>query len=228
MKIINHRPVGAALAFVLAAQLGLAGDALAATPKATKKKKKKAAARKVYKVRCATVTVRCQGGPGAQGPAGPAGHNGTNGANGYNGGQVITRARLANTPLVSTMSGVFPRLTGASWTQGPNEDDWLAGAITFTAPAACNASGNNGLSTGPELGVEIILDGQEIGYAYIQPTAGPGQTETDNLPLFQQDLAATGYSQDHQLTTRVTDDCGDAGDSHFSIRSLGINVAAFS
>jgi hypothetical protein len=221
MRIINHKPVQAVLALALVAQLGVAGQAVAAT------RHKKKSSRTVVKVHCAAVKVRCQGRTGAGGPAGPNGRNGlngTNGVNGHNGGLVVTRARLAQSPVVASSSGVPLRFGGAHWTQGPNEDDTLIGGFTATAPAQCSS---------PTVVVRINVDGGNtfatIGFA---TTTSPNQTVTMgfnfSFPFGLGDIPAAGFGQDHVITGTAYDDCSGSGDGHFSVQSVDVDVAAFS
>lgn len=210
---------------VAVASAGVTDVALAAKHHGGKGARKKKSSRRTIFVRCATVSVRCQGTTGAPGPKGP---NGPAGPNGPRGVKVIARP-VSMQPLTTSVSNRPDPLTNNHWVQGAADDERLLGAVTLTAPAKCNGSPNGGF-----VAVSTFLDGALTGFTVI--TGSAGKTETDSLSFKQNgslggnndgDVMADGVAHDHVLTTRVSDNCGTAGDGHYVIQKLGYAVASF-
>jgi hypothetical protein len=218
-----------ALGVALSAALAAAGGsdvALAATHHHGKNARKRKPSKKTVLVRCASVSVRCQGTPGARGKQGPTGPNGAGGPAGRRGVPVIARARTMH-PLVTKVSGDFDPLMANHWVQGPADDERILGAITYTAPMQCN-------TTNGYVSIQTYLDGQFIGGSAL--SGQPGQTQTDSLSLPwsgqnfgtpQGDLMADGVSHEHLLSTRVSDSCGNANDGHYTVQSVSYDVVSF-
>jgi hypothetical protein len=223
-----------ALGVALSAALAAAGgsDVALAANHHGKNARKRKASKKTILVRCASVTVRCVGTPGARGKQGPTGPNGGRGPDGRRGVPVIARARSMH-PLVTATSGAFDPLSANHWVQGPADDERILAAVTYTAPATCNSG--SGPNVNVAVGVETFLDGNVIGYASL--VGKPGQTQTDALSLAfsgngfgtrDGDLMADGVAHDHVLTTRVTDNCGTAPTGHYIVQSVAYDVVSFS
>jgi len=200
---------------------------------------------------------------GPTGPAGPSGASGTvivanaavaplgaaggatgaTGPTGASGTSVVARIRSAGAVATASTATSLPSwtgdpLTGASWTQGPDELDQLVGQLVLTtAPeAACHAS-----SAGAGADVQILLDGTPV--ADTSVASAPAAT-SETIPIswsrhgefsFPADSSSTlsllepPALTSHTLTAQVADDCGadgGQGGGHFTIQSVGVDVLA--
>jgi hypothetical protein len=144
---------------------------------------------------------------GAPGATGPAGANGT--------GSVVLKtqgtgsvdaAHGANTPIP---------LSGNSWTQGANELNLLAGAVTLKTPATCTGSFGNS--------VLINVDGTTNTFA-VAPTAPPNATIT--VPVVVGSVMEPGSSLQHQLSASLANSCTKDGEN-FTVTGLKLDVLSF-
>jgi hypothetical protein len=166
---------------------------------------------------------------------------GATGPTGASGTSVVARVRSAGAVATASTTGSTPSwsgdpLTGATWTQGPDELDQLVGQVVLTtAPeATCHAS-----SSAVGADVQILLDGTPVADTSVA-SAPAAMSETipiswsrhgefsfssvssSSLSLFEPPALAS-----HTLTAQVADDCGadgGQGGGHFTIQSVRIDV----
>jgi Collagen triple helix repeat (20 copies) len=183
------------------------------------------------------------GAPGAAGAPGPAGAPGTPGTSNEQGSQgasgmtVLTRARSVSPAITTTTTEtagatVVDPLSGASWTQQPEEIEQVIGYVTYDSPPETECSTGFGA-------VELYLGDIHLGVAFFNRSE---KTETvpihwstefepvreliQNPPNETLWLHIPGAETPRTVTAQVADTCGERGTSggHFTIESIELDV----
>jgi hypothetical protein len=131
-------------------------------------------------------------------------------------------------------------LTGATWSQGAEEADQLAGKVTMfisNRPGSrrrCAAGPNEGVETAPGTATIVVrLDGSMIGHARLGDISSPvGRLETSRIRLEPEsgggpELFEPGQATNHTLSVTASDNCGTGGGTssgHLTINSVAIDV----
>ena len=166
-----------------------------------------AAAFKAGTLRGLTGSDGSPGHSGAQGPTGPAGANGT--------GSVVLKTQGTSTVTAGHGAATPIPLSGDSWTQGANELNLLAGAVTLKTPASCTGSFGNS--------VLVNVDGATTTFA-VAPTAPADTTVT--VPIAVGSLMEPGGSAPHQVTASLANSCTKDGEN-FTVTGLKLDVLSF-
>lgn len=148
---------------------------------------------------------------GRPGSVGPPGDKGVAGSHGPRGSSIVAQPRSAGP---TTTPGDDP-LTGNTWTQGANEDDFVVGTITYQSPAVCTTSSGQ-----PRLSVFVYIDGRPNGTFTAENLMTPGATLTFPTNVY---LFAPGADTPHVLTVALSSSCAE----HFTITALKLDVTAF-
>jgi hypothetical protein len=147
---------------------------------------------------------------GAQGPQGPAGAGGQDGnasivmASHGTGSVTAPHAATTNVPL-----------TGASWTQGPNDVNLIMGSMSLGIPASCTGSFGNDLV--------VSVDGNPNTVA-VAPTTPASTTVT--VPFIVSELTQPGGSQQHTITAKLANTCTGSGED-FTVSNVKVDVVNF-
>ena len=211
-----------------------------------KKKKSKGSTGPKVTVHCASIGVSCKGTPGPKGATGPAGTNGAAGLNGLDGARIVARVSSAGasstapeTSCTSIIICPLVPLNGASWTEGPTEDDQFYGLMTVSLPSQEECGYKKGETTYATVISYVEVDGKIEGVAEIK---GEENATQKTLPIFfnigfielessgssETALFGTGFlmsngaSQPHTMTLLAVDNC--KGGTHPVLNSVAIDV----
>jgi hypothetical protein len=161
-----------------------------------------------------------QGPQGVQGPLGPTGATGQTGATGPGGAAVIARMRT-NGPVQSAASPATNNdpLSGATWTQDANEDDFLYGVASVSEPPPGSCSG-----IAQQLVGTVTMDGTQVGSVLVFPT---GSTVPRIVPVGfgfngSNPMIGGASSAQHTISLSFSDGCS----ARWTINSVEIHVAA--
>jgi hypothetical protein len=144
---------------------------------------------------------------GAAGPKGPSGANGN--------ASVVMRSRGSGTVTAPHGAATDIPLSGATWTQGPNDLNLIAGSLTIKTPPSCTGSIGNS--------VLVSVDGVTTTFG-IAPNA-PASTDV-TVPLAVGELMEPGASAPHQITAKLANSCTKSGED-FTVTGTKLDVLSF-
>jgi hypothetical protein len=150
---------------------------------------------------------------GAAGPQGVAGPGGPAGADGS--ASVVMRARDAGTVTAPHSASTNVPLSGATWTQGPNDMNLVTGSVQLGIPATCTGSFGNALT--------IYVDGVANTFA-LAPAAPASSTVT--VPFLVSELMEPGASASHTITAQLGNTCTKSGED-YTVSNVKIDVVTF-
>jgi hypothetical protein len=214
-----------------------------------KKKKSKSKGGTKVTVRCASVGVSCKGRPGPAGATGPAGLNGAPGQNGLDGVRTVARITTtgatttspeASCSLIPVLTCPLVPLNGASWTEGPSEDDQFYGQVTVSLPSQEGCGFKKPETTVARVEGIVEVDGKIEGITEVKGQEASATQQT--IPIIfnlafatveesgspESALLGTGFfmgngaSQPHTLSFFAIDNC--VGGVHPVLNSAVIDV----
>jgi hypothetical protein len=147
------------------------------------------------------------GAGGLTGPAGPAGQNGS--------ASVAIRARGNGAVTAPDGAATDVPLSGATWTQAPNDVDLVTGSVDLGIPATCTGSFGNALT--------ILIDGIPNTFA-VAPTAPASTTAT--VPFAVSELMEPGSSRQHTVTAKLGNSCTKSGED-YRVSNVKVDVLSF-
>ena len=150
-------------------------------------------------------TLRTLG--GGRGPTGPSGANGN--------GSIVMRAHGTGSVTAAHGASTDIPLTGATWTQGTNDLNLIAGSLTIKTPPACTGSFGNS--------VIVSVDGTPTTIG-IAPNA-PASTNV-TVPLVVGELMEPGASTPHQITAKLANSCTKSGED-YGVTGAKLDVLSF-
>jgi hypothetical protein len=144
------------------------------------------------------------GSTGAQGPAGAAGN-----------GSIVVRSQGTGAVTGSHGATINIPLSGAGWTQGPNDLNLIAGSVSLKTPPSCTGSFGNS--------VLVQVDGVTTTFG-VAPTAPASSNVT--VPIAVGEVMEPGASKPHQLTAQIANSCTKAGED-FTVTGTKLDVISF-
>jgi hypothetical protein len=144
---------------------------------------------------------------GAPGPTGPSGANGN--------GSIVMRGHGTGSVTAPHGATTDLPLSGASWTQGPNDLNLIAGSLTIKSPPSCTGSFGNA--------VLVSVDGTPTTFG-VPPNTPPSTDVT--VPLAVGELMEPGASTHHQITAKLANSCTKAGED-FTVSGAKLDVLSF-
>jgi hypothetical protein len=106
-------------------------------------------------------------------------------------------------------------LSGATWTQGPNDLNLIAGSLTIKIPPSCTGSFGNS--------VLVSVDGTTTTFG-VAPNAPVSTTVT--VPLAVGELMEPGASTPHQITAKLANSCTKDGED-YTVTGGKLDVLSF-
>jgi hypothetical protein len=158
---------------------------------------------------------------GANGNAGPTGPNG-NGSPGQTGpagadgnASIVMRTQAGGSVTAPHGAATDIPLSGATWTQGPNDLNLIAGSLTIKIPPSCTGSFGNS--------VLVSVDGTTTTFG-VAPNAPVSTTVT--VPLAVGELMEPGASTPHQITAKLANSCTKDGED-YTVTGGKLDVLSF-
>jgi hypothetical protein len=132
---------------------------------------------------------------GVAGPKGPAGANGN--------GSIVMKAQSQGAVTAPHGATTDIPLNGATWTQGPNDLNLIAGSLTIKTPPSCTGSFGNS--------VLVSVDGVTTTFG-VAPNAPASSNVT--VPLAVGELMEPGAGTPHQITAKLANSCTKSGEDY--------------
>jgi hypothetical protein len=144
---------------------------------------------------------------GTGGPTGPGGANGKAGPPGPAGADgnasIVMRSQAGGTVTASHGASTDIPLSGATWTQGANDLNLIAGSVTITTPPSCTGSFGNS--------VLVSVDGTTTTFG-VAPNAPVASNVT--VPISVGTLMEPGAGTPHQITAKLANSCTKDGEDY--------------
>jgi hypothetical protein len=152
----------------------------------------------------------------ANGPAGPGGTSGPTGPAGADGNaSIVMRSQASGGVTAAHGASTDIPLSGATWTQGPNDLNLIAGSVTIKTPSACTGSFGNS--------VLVSVDGATTTFG-VAPYA-PASTNV-TVPIAVGELMEPGSSTSHQITAKLANSCTKSGED-YGVTGAKLDVLSF-
>jgi hypothetical protein len=156
------------------------------------------------------------GANGNNGPAGATGLVGVTGPAGQDGnGSVVLRTQANGSVTATHGTATDIPLNGASWTQGSNDLNLIAGSLTIKTPPACTGSFGNS--------VLVSVDGVTTTFG-IAPNTPVSSNVT--VPIAVGELMEPGASTSHQITAKLANSCTKSGED-YTVTGGKLDVLSF-
>jgi hypothetical protein len=156
------------------------------------------------------------GGSGGAGPAGPGGKAGPTGPAGADGNaSVVMRSQGGGTVNAPHGASTDIPLSGATWTQGPNDLNLIVGSLTIKTPASCTGSFGNA--------VLVSVDGTTATFG-LAPNAPVSSNVT--VPIAVGNLMEPGAGTPHQITAKLANSCTKDGED-YTVTGAKLDVLSF-
>jgi hypothetical protein len=166
-----------------------------------------------------TLKTGANGNSGGAGPTGPGGANGKAGPTGPAGADgnasVVMRSQGGGSVTAPHGAATDIPLSGATWTQGPNDLNLIAGSVTIKTPASCTGSFGNS--------VLLSVDGIPTTFG-VAPNAPVSTTVT--VPIAVGELMEPGASTPHQITAKLANSCTKSGED-YTVSGAKLDVLSF-
>jgi hypothetical protein len=156
------------------------------------------------------------GGTGPTGPAGPTGKAGPTGAPGADGNSsIVMRSQGGGTVTAAHGAATDIPLSGATWTQGANDLNLIAGSVTIKTPPSCTGSFGNS--------VLVSVDGTTTTFG-VAPNAPVSTSVT--VPIAVGEVMEPGASTPHQITAKLANSCTKDGED-YTVTGAKLDVLSF-
>lgn len=159
------------------------------------------------------------GNSGAAGPTGPSGSNGKAGPTGPAGADgnasIVMRSQAGGAVTAPHGAATDIPLNGATWTQGANDLNLIAGSVTIKTPASCTGSFGNSFL--------LSVDGVPATFG-VAPNAPVSTTMT--IPIAVGSLMEPGASTPHQITAKLANSCTKSGED-YTVTGAKLDVLSF-
>jgi hypothetical protein len=150
---------------------------------------------------------------GAAGPGGATGPTGPAGADGN--ASIVMRGQATGGVTAAHGASTDIPLSGASWTQGANDLNLIAGSVTIKTPSACTGSFGNS--------VLVSVDGTTATFG-VAPNTPPSTNVT--VPIAVGELMEPGASTPHQITAKLANSCTKSGED-YGVTGAKFDVLSF-
>jgi hypothetical protein len=156
------------------------------------------------------------GGNGSTGPAGATGKAGPTGPAGADGNaSIVMRSQAGGTVTAPHGASTDIPLSGATWTQGANDLNLIAGSVTIKTPPSCTGSFGNS--------VLVSVDGTAATFA-VAPYAPASSSIT--VPIAVGSVMEPGAGTPHQITAKLANSCTKDGED-FTVTGAKLDVLSF-
>jgi hypothetical protein len=166
-----------------------------------------------------TLKTGANGNSGGSGPTGPAGTNGKAGPTGPAGADgnasVVMRSQAGGTVSAPHGASTDIPLTGATWTQGANDVNLIAGSLTIKTPSGCTGSFGNS--------VLVSVDGVTTTFG-VAPNAPASADVT--VPIAVGPVMEPGASTQHKITAKLANSCTKSGED-YTVSGAKLDVLSF-
>jgi hypothetical protein len=173
----------------------------------------------VFKAGTLKKMAGANGSPGGAGPTGPGGTNGKAGPTGPAGADgnasVVMRSQAGGGVSAPHGASTDIPLTGATWTQGANDLNLIAGSMTIKIPPSCTGSFGNS--------VLVSVDGIATTFG-IAPNAPASASVT--VPIAVGPVMEPGASTPHQITAKLANSCTKSGED-YTVTGAKLDVLSF-
>jgi hypothetical protein len=173
----------------------------------------------VFKAGTLKKMAGANGSAGGAGPTGPAGANGKAGPTGPAGADgnasVVMRSQGGGTVTAPHGAATDIPLSGATWTQGANDLNLIAGSVTIKTPASCTGSFGNS--------VLLSVDGTTTTFG-VAPNVPVSSTVT--VPIAVGTVTEPGASTPHQITAKLANSCTKSGED-YTVTGAKLDVLSF-
>ena len=133
---------------------------------------------------------------------------------------ILARARQASSVVAAHGATTTVPLTSATWTQGADELELVAGTVVIHKPAACSGSFMNALT--------LYVDGKPVTFASVPVLAAPTPTTAsdETTQFFVGTMTEPGHDTDHTMTAKFVNACTRAGED-YGVQGVTVDVLGF-
>jgi hypothetical protein len=153
------------------------------------------------------------GATGTPGPRGAAGATGPAGADGN--ASIVMRAQAGGSVTAPNSASTDIPLSGATWTQGANDLNLIAGSVTIKTPPSCTGSFGNS--------VLVSVDGTTSTFG-VAPNVPASSNIT--VPIAVGELMEPGAGTPHQITAKLANSCTKSGED-YTVTGAKLDVLSF-
>jgi hypothetical protein len=173
----------------------------------------------VFKAGTLNKLAGVNGEAGGAGPTGPAGANGKAGPTGPAGADgnasIVMRSQAGGSVTAPHGASTDIPLSGATWTQGANDLNLIAGSVTIKTPPSCTGSFGNS--------VLVSVDGTTATFG-VAPYAPASSSIT--VPIAVGSVMEPGAGTPHQITAKLANSCTKDGED-FTVTGAKLDVLSF-